>query len=159
MRLITRFYGSYCNLYAGKDCSEDIKQTATNVTSLSQTVTVNIQNITTGHIISYMGVGTGILPPRNLKLWCHKYINSYNRIIIQHNNKIQNSLGVLQLNLTFLVLNFMKIYKTLVSAPTCTAPVARFNISPSQEKSLYETLRLFSLLLAFVSLTCMLYEG
>ena len=68
MRLITRFYGSYCNLYAGKDCSEDIKQTATNVTSLSQTVTVNIQNITTGHIISYMGGGHWDSPSQKFEI-------------------------------------------------------------------------------------------
>ena len=37
---------------------------------------------------------------------------------------------------------FNKIYKTLLSVPACAAhtPVACINISPSQEKVLYETL-------------------
>ena len=35
----------------------------------------------------------------------------------------------------FLSLNFMKIYKTIVSAPTRVCPVARINISPSKKKN------------------------
>jgi len=52
----------------------------------------------------------------------------------------------------------MKIYKTLVSAPTHSASCTLQHFS-LQEKILYETLYLFPLLLAFVSPECMLYEG
>ena len=62
-------------------------------------------------------------------MWCHNYLNSYNRIY----NTI-TGLVYYSWIWRFLSLNFMKIYKTVVSAPTWACPVACINISHSQKK-------------------------
>ena len=66
----------------------------------------------------------------------HNYLSSYNKVyntITKHS--IITGLVYYSWIWHFLSLNFMKIYKTTVSAPTRACPVARINISPSKKKN------------------------
>ena len=52
--------------------------------------------------------GTGIsLPPGIWKLWCHNYLNNYNRVYKPITNN--HRLSVLQLNMKFLALNMSRM--------------------------------------------------